>query len=248
MLRSVALVVIIGTLVGLSESKIHPRSAYREVAKKLEIHRRQTPEQDACVDAKVEEKLNNDLACVKRVAELESVVDAVVGETEDDQSAVNAAFQILCLPECGTIFLEAEDECGLYDDSPGSRNFFVGLCGNNEGTPCYEYFDRALEFSVNVSISCYYSTVSSGSSCQCKSELALEVEEQGCCINVYQDFARAIAEEIPGVNDYQPNQLYGFCDVRQPNDCNNSPLQSSSVRLEYTILAVAAAFLLALFG
>jgi hypothetical protein len=247
MLLSVALVVIVGTLVGLSESKIHPRSAYREVAKKLEIHTRQTPEQDACVDAKVEIKLNNDSACVKRVAELESVVDAVIGETEDDQSAVNAAFQIICLPECGTIFLEAEDECGLYDDSPRSRNFLVGLCGKNEGTSCYEYFDRAQEFSVNVSISCYI-RVKLGSSCQCKSELESEVEEQGCCMNVYQDFFQAVVEEGSGDTKYEPNILYGSCDVRQPNDCNNSPLQSSSVRLEYTILAVAAAFLLALFG
>jgi hypothetical protein len=247
MLRSVALVVIIGTLVGLSESKIHPRSAYREVAEKLELHRRQTPEQDACVDAKIDEKLNNDSTCFQRVAELEFVVDAILADTEDDQSAVNLAFQILCLPECGPIFLEAGDECGVYDDSPGSRNFLVGLCGNNEGTLCYEYFDRALEFSAGVSISCYLD-VKLGSSCQCKSELASEVEEQGCCINVYQDFTRAVGEEGSPGYDYQPNLLYGSCDVRQPNDCNNSPLQSSSVRLEHTILAVAATFLLALFG
>ncbi|CAI8047514.1 hypothetical protein GBAR_LOCUS26258 [Geodia barretti] len=247
MLRSVALVVIIGTLVGLSESKIHPRSAYREVAKKLEIHRRQTPEQDACVDAKLEEKLNKNSTCIQRVADLESVVDAILEDTEDDQSAVNLAFQILCLPECGPIFLEAEDECGLYDDSPGSRNFFVGLCGNNEGTSCYEYFYRALRFSADVSVSCYIN-VSLGSSCTCKSELASEVEVQGCCINVYQDFFQAVVEEGSGDTKYEPNILYGSCDVRQPNDCNNSPLQSSSVRLEYTILAVAAAFLLALFG
>jgi hypothetical protein len=247
MLRSVALVVIIGTLVGLSESKIHPRSAYREVAKKLELHRRQTPEQDACVDAKIDEKLNNDSTCFQRVAELEFVVDAILADTEDDQSAVNLAFQILCLPECGLIFLEAEDECGVYDDSPGSRNFLVGLCGNNEGTLCYEYFDRALEFLANVSIRCYI-RVRLGSSCQCKSELESEVEEQGCCINVYQDFTRAVVEEGSAGYDYQPNLLYGSCDVRQPNDCNNSPLQSSSVRLEHTILAVAVAFLLALFG
>ena len=247
MLRSVALVVIIGTLVGLSESKIHPRSAYREVAKKLELHRRQTPEQDACVDAKIEEKLVDDSACFQRVAELESVVDAILADTEDDQSAVNLAFQILCLPECGPIFLEAEDECGVYDDSPGLRNVLVGLCGNNEGTPCYEYYYRAFEFSANVSIICYF-RVRLGSSCQCKSELESEVEEQGCCINVYQDFVRVIVKEGSDGYDYQPNQLYGSCDVRPPKGCNNSPLQSSSVRLEQTILAVAVAFLLALFG
>ena len=239
MLRSVAvLVVVMVVFFALSQGKIHPRTAYRKL-KKLDTNKRQTPEQDQCVDAKIEEKLSNS-ECVKRAGELESVIDAILADTEDDQGVVNTAFQLFCLPECGTIFLEAEDECGVLDVD--SRNLFVGICGNINGTPCYEYFDETLEF-LQPSIVCYFNATL-GFPCQCRSQLLSAVGEQGCCINVYQDFAQAIAEER---FIYRPDELYGFCDVRQPNDCNNSPL-GGSVAVSASILSVAAALLLALFG
>ena len=239
MLRPVAvLVVVMVVFFALSQGKIHPRTAYRKL-KKLDTNKRQTPEQDQCVDAKIEENLSNS-ECMKRAGELESVIDAVLADTEDDQGVVNAAFQLFCLPECGTIFLEAEDECGVLDVD--SRNLFVGLCGNNNGTPCYEYFYEALEFS-QTSIVCYFNATL-GFPCQCRSQLLSAVGEQGCCINVYQDLAQAIAEER---FIYRPDELYGFCDVRQPNDCNNSPLGGSAA-VSASILSVAAALLLALIG
>ena len=241
MFRPVAiLVVVIVAFFVLSQGKIHPRTAYREM-KKLDTNKRQTPEQDQCVDAKIEEKFNNS-ECEKSAGDIESVIDAILAETEDDQGVVNAAFQLFCLPECGTIFLEAEDECGVLDAD--SRNFFVSICGNNQGTPCYEYFDEAIEF-LQPSIVCYFNATL-GFPCQCRSQLLSAVGEQGCCINVYQDLAQAIADDSGGFN-YRPDELYGFCDVRQPNDCNNSPLGGSAA-VSASILSVAAALLLALFG
>ena len=233
------LVVVIVAFFVLSQGKIHPRTAYREM-KKLDTNKRQTPEQDQCVDAKIEEKFNNS----ECAGEIESVLDAIISDTEDDQGVVNAAFRLFCLPECGTIFLEAEDECGVLDAD--SRNFFVGICGNNQGTPCYEYYDETLEFST-TSFVCYFNS-KIRSTCQCQSELLSAVEEQGCCINVYQDYVQARAEEGSGGFIYRPDELYGFCDVRQPNDCNNSPLGGSAALVSASILSVAAALLLALFG
>ena len=124
MLRPVAvLVVVMVVLFALSQGKIHPLTAYREL-KKLDTNKRQTPEQDQCVDAKIEEKLSNS-ECVKRAGELESVIDAILADTEDDQGVVNAAFQLFCLPECGTIFLEAEDECGVLDATDATNKLLV---------------------------------------------------------------------------------------------------------------------------
>ena len=175
------------------------------------------------------------------VNDIENALRDAANEVEDDQDFLNLAFQVLCLPECGNVFLDVYEECGIFDETPGFRELFIGLCGNNQGTPCYQYYDSALNASLDTAVC--YDNYRQTRMCQCENELRTAVESQGCCLTVYQDFVQAIAVSSGFV--YNPDEVYGYCNVRNPGDCNNSPLGGAS-GVACSIFAVATAVLLAL--
>ena len=86
----------------------------------------------------------------------------------------------------------------------------------------------------------YFDDFTNRGVCTCQPELLEEVEEQGCCLETFQDYFAGL---FP---DYDPRALY---DDNRPEGCNNSPLGNSSVSLVSTITtttAVIIAFMLAL--
>ena len=158
------------------------------------------------------------------------------------QAEINAFFSQFCRPECGNPVRRAIEECeDIDEDDRIVINFISSLCGTNEdGEQCYQQFDSARNhFSVEASCS---ENFAENGVCTCKSDLEDEVEEQGCCLDAYQDFFSDIFDE------YDPSGLYSECDVDRPGGCNNSPI-SGSVPLVSTITTTAAvivSFVLAL--
>ena len=242
MWRSVFLVVVLAALVTESRSKIHPLSVYETIMEKLNVKRQTTDSLDECVEAKLNKTLPG-TECVARVKEIEETYYEALNEAKEDEVFFNLIFELICRPECGNVFLQAESECGDLD-KPGSEEVLVGLCGNNEGTPCYTYFASAMNASIHIGV-CYVHYQET-QTCQCEDELKSAVESQGCCFTVYQDFYQAfvISEGIV----YNPNEIYGYCNVRNPGSCSNSPLilPGASAGVVASISSMAAAILFAL--
>ena len=244
MWRSVFLVVVLVALVAESRSKIHPLSVHKTIMEKLNVKRQTTDQDDECVEAKLNKTLPG-TECEAGVKVIEQTLDDAFNEAEDNQVLFNLIFQLICIPECGNVFLQAAAECETFlDEIPGSGEFFVGLCANNQGTPCYTYFDSAINASIDVAVC--YSVYQQTETCQCEDELKSAVESQGCCLTVYQNFVQ-ISAAASGF-EYNPNEVYGYCNVRNPGDCSNSPLilPGASVGVVCSISAIAAAVLLAL--
>ena len=243
MWRSVFLVVVLAALVAESRSKIHPLSVHKTIMEKLNVKRQTTDQDDECVEAKLNKTLSGS-ECEARVQDIERALDDALNEAEEDQVFLNMIFQLICRPECGNAFLQAELECGTLDEIPGFGEFFVGLCANNQGTSCYTYLDSALNASIDTAIC--YGVYQQTQTCQCEEELKSAAESQGCCLTVYQNFFQ-ISAAAEGF-EYNANEVYGYCNVRNPGSCSNSPLilSGASAGVIASISATAAAILLAL--
>ena len=243
MWRSVFLVVVLAALVAESRSKIHPLSVHKTIMEKLNVKRQTTDQDDECVEAKLDKALSG-TECEESAQDIEQALDDALNEAEEDQILLNLIFPLICRPECGNAFLQAELECGTLDETPGSGEYFVGLCANNQGTPCYSYYYSAINASIDTAFC--YGVYQGTQTCQCEEELKSAVESQGCCLTVYQNFARAVGASEGFV--YNPNEVYGYCNVRNPGDCSNSPLTlpGASVGVVASISAIAAAVLFAL--
>ena len=219
MWRSVVVLLFIALVnVAESHSKIHPLSVHKTITENLNV-KRQTPEQNGCVEAKVNQTLPGS-ECEARVNDIEIALNDAVEEVEDDQDFLNLAFQVFCKPECGNLFLETYEECGVLDDVPGFGELFIGICSNNQGTPCYSYFYSAINASTDTAF-CYLNYQQT-QTCQCEDKLKSAVESQGCCLTVYQNFFQTSAAS-KGL-EYNPNEVYGYCNVRDPGSCSNSTL------------------------
>ena len=187
-------------------------------------YKRQT-DVDQCIDDELDDA-GVDSAC------------KLVGESDIDfeeasQAEINALFSQFCRPECGNPVLRAIEDCeDIDEDERIIINFIASLCGTNEdGERCYQQYTR-LSSHFAVEASCYENFAENGV-CSCKSDLQEEVEEQGCCLDAYQDFISDILDE------YDPSELYSECGVDRPGGCNNSPI-SGSVPLVSTITTTAA--------
>ena len=243
MWRSVFLVVVLAALVAESRSKIHPLSVHKTIMEKLNVKRQTTDQDDECLEAKLNKTLPG-AECEAGVKDIEQALDDALNEAEDDQAFFNLIFQLICIPECGNAFLQAAAECGTLEETPGSGEFFVGLCANNQGTPCYTYFDSAINASIDIAVC--YGVYQQTQTCQCEDELRLAAESQGCCLTVYQNFFQISA--AAGGFEYNANEVYRYCNVRNPGSCSNSPLilPGASAGVIASISATAAAVLLAL--
>ena len=194
---------------------------------------------DECVNNGLDSSDFSD-QCKAQIAALEALDMDFVGPPTALQSAFNTIFSVFCDPECGNPLLQLLIDCGIEDDSPGEVDFIAGLCGTQRnGDKCYESLVVG-KVSTLIEASCYINFTVDGT-CECKSELQTAVEVQGCCIDVYQDYLRALADEDDF--DYNPNDLYDECGVDLPGGCNNSPV-SSSIALVSTTNAVIAALML----
>ena len=242
MWRTVFLVVVLAALVAESRRNFHLVSVHETIMEKLNVKRQTTDSLDECIEAKLNKTLPGS-ECVARVKEIEEAYYEALNEAEEDEVFFNLIFELICRPECGNVFLQAESECGNVD-KPGSEEVLVELCGNNEGTPCYTYFASAMNASIHTGV-CYVHYQET-QTCQCEDGLKSAVESQGCCLTVYQDIYQALVVSEGIV--YNPNEVYGYCNVRNPGSCSNSPpiLPGSSASVVASISSMAAVVLLAL--
>ena len=235
-----------------ADSRIHPRSVPGEVMKMMNV-KRQTPEEmDMCVEEKLEKALIssecNSTFVEAYILSLSDDYDDSDDDTFDAQVGFNIAFGLFCTPECGNVIIQVNEDCGAFDESPGLKDLLIGVCSiNAKDQPCYNFFFDFIAFFNETELECYVLSKLK-ESCDCKGELSPVVDELGCCITVYHDAFRAVAEEADLGFPYKPEELYTeYCDVDLPRGCNNSPL-SGSLGIHYTLFAIVAATLLAIFA
>ena len=145
-----------------------------------------------------------------------SIID--FNDSSSLQSVVTGVYQILCIPECGDVILDAYNDCGVFDVLPGEEKYFIAVCCKNQnGDFCYEIYSDAIDLFV-TEISCDTSM----GTCSCQSELSAGITNQGCCIDAYHSLFESV-----DISTYNPVSLYSACDASLPKGCNNSPLAGS---------------------
>ena len=100
--------------------------------------------------------------------------------------------------------------------------------------PCYNFYSRVVNYFINTEIDCYVDQGLSGT-CNCRSQLMTEVQSQGCCINVYQNYFEAVSRNSSNFS-YDPKEIYEVCNVDQPENC-------SSMALVFTLAIISISFL-----
>ena len=239
-------------LAARADSRIHPRSVPGEVMKMMNVKRETPAEIDMCVDKNLEEALIfsecNSTFIEAYILSLSDDNDDSDDDTFDAQMGFNIAFGLFCMPECGNVIIQANEDCGVFNESPWVKDLLVGICSTNaKDQPCYNFFFDYITFFNETELECYvFSKLKE--SCDCKGELSPVVDELGCCITVYHDALMEAVEEADSDIPYKPEELYTeYCDVDLPRGCNNSPL-SGSLGIHYTLFAIVTAILLAIFA
>ena len=172
---------------------------------------------DNCVNDKLE-AASADEVCM--------IGDDEISTERDNQQTINEIYEAFCRPNCKDLILRATDECGGFRDFPGLREFISGVCDTNmNGESCYSFFNRAVDYVVGTEIDCYVDQVLSGT-CNCQSELMTEVQVQGCCINVYQNYLETVFRNTSNFS-YDPKEIYEGCNVDQPEECSSMALVST---------------------
>ena len=176
-------------------------SAFKNQAR---VYPRQTDAEIECYDDELDDALRGESSQF-----IEECKDNVLGLqrifTYMSQSSVNTFGRTFCRPECGNAILAAYEACSgeLPSDT---KDFYIGLCGTNaDGNRCYEIFFNGGSHSSAI-VDCRNSSDQCRSGC--RSEIINAVEDQGCCINIYNLFSTAS----------------GSCSVDIPDPCNNNPL------------------------
>ena len=222
--------------------------------KKMNVKRQTQTEVDMCVKEKLEEAL---IASECNSTFIETIILSPSDDYDydydsdydlDPQALINMFYRLFCTPECGNTFIQVNEDCGAFDESPSSKDHLVDFCSTNaKDQPCYSFFYDFITFFNSTESECYmFSKLKK--SCDCKMELSPVVDELGCCITVYHDIFMEVVEEDDLGFPYKPEELYTeYCDVDLPRRCNNSPL-SGSVGIHYTLFAIVAATLLAIFA
>ena len=196
-------------------SSIPSKYNINEYFRKVDF-RRQASDVDQCANDKLEAASFNEV-CMISEEELNTV--------GNDQQSINEIAQVLCRPDCRNLLLRVTEECG--GSFPGLREFVSDVCDtkNMDGKPCYSFYNRAVSYFLNTESNCYVNQVLSGT-CTCQSELMTEVETQGCCINVYQNYFEAISRNSSTFL-YDPKEIYEGCNVDQPEECSSMALVST---------------------
>ena len=220
--------------------------------KKMNVKRQTPTKVDMCLKEKLEEAL---IASECNSTFIETVIlsqsddyDYDYDSDYDSQAFINMFYRLFCTPECGNTFIQVNEDCGAFDESPSSKDDLVDICSTNaKDQPCYSFLYDFITFFNSTELECYVSSKLK-ESCDCKGELSAVVDELGCCITAYHDALMEGVEEADLGFPYKPEELYTeYCDVDLPRRCSNS-LLSGSLGIHYTLFAIVAATLLAIFA
>ena len=212
---SVALLVIAVVVCG-GKCRMPSKQIFNELFRRVDF-KRQASDVDQCVNDRLE-AASADEVCMIGVDELNTA--------SDNQQATNEIYEAFCRPNCKNLVLRVTDECDIFRDFPGLREFYSGVCDTNmNGQPCYSFSTRAVNFILGTEIDCFDDD-DLNNTCNCRSELMAEVETQGCCINVYQNFFEAVFRNSSNFS-YDPKEIYEGCSVDQPEECSSMALMST---------------------
>ena len=213
---SLSIALLFTALVCVVNCSISAKTVIKEVFREFDF-KRQATDSDQCVSDAIERASVEDICMIST-----SEADAA----GDDQASINEIYRAFCRPACMNIILGIQEECEVFDDFPGLREFVTGLCEvNDDNQPCYVYFSRAISFISDVEIDCYVDQLLDSSSCNCQSQLRAEVNAQGCCINIYHDYLRAVFQN--STISYNPQTVYNNCNVALPEECSSMALVST---------------------
>ena len=117
----------------------------------VDIDQSLSPEQIVCILDNEISTNNLDGECKaaanKLVIQINS--DNLLESLAEDQSALSA----FCNPDCGPAIVESWMTCNAYNDIRAEAEYIVGLCGINQGVPCYAQYEEYLEV-VNDIVYC----------------------------------------------------------------------------------------------
>ena len=193
-----------------------------ELTKNMELpkdYKRQSDSSIQCVSDKLDAAFEGDNSaiasdCRRLEVELEG---NHFSYTSSLQSTINSYYSTFCMPECGKVIIDVYKDCEIAGEFV---DFLIGLCGTNQnGEKCYEKFGDGIDQIVDVGY-CYGNYATTGV-CTCRSELLEAVREQGCCHNVYYDYANYFWQQQGYI---KADELYDACNVDLPTGCNNSPI------------------------
>lgn len=233
-----------------AERSLAARAVHNVLLSKLNVKRQDTTTDNAdCVDEKVKARLGPDSECYQRSLDADTLLGGSLLLGGVLQDALNPVFTLLCQPECGKIYLEAERACGTFDEMPGLQDLFIGFCAtDSDGEYCYQHFSEFFNFYFNqTGFDCLFNSLLSRR-CECQlSDLEQIVQQSGCCLNIFNDYFTGAGDAEVTVD--LTDVFTDTCGVSVPGDCNNSPLgtrsSSSQVRVEVAVWTVTMAALLA---
>ena len=180
-----------------------------------ERSKRQTDEQEMCIENVLDETVGKYSAC--KLAALDEL-DVEDPTNEQWQTFINTVFAVICERDCGRAVIEAYEACGIIEDDPGLEDFIIGICASDaSGKECYR---SAADFFnlYDIEEACY--TILNGT-CTCKAALEEAVSDIRCCLNVYHHYYVAVDITVYDT----PSELYtDACNVTLPKDCSTSPL------------------------
>lgn len=205
-----------------------PRELYNSIMKKTivpESLKRHKDHEENCIINKLDETIGDDSTCKLAVVATHGYPPDE--EEEDILSAheyINYIYDVFCEHDCRRAAIDLYDDCEI---NTHFVDFHVGLCASDSsGKECYQSYIDGFDLLDRIE-SCYYRYKRNGK-CSCIDELEENMEDIGCCLNVYHDFVHDSSSYYDYDYDYymQRQNFTDACGVTLPGECN--PLDDSA--------------------
>ena len=198
-----------------------------------------TPEKMACIRTEFM-RSNPSKVCTTVEAALE-----LLYSVNDVISAIGTRldlFNAFCVPSCGQAIINAWTTCRIYNNVRSTGELLINLCSANGRRPCYRDYAQ-LMVAFRDGSTCFNGLQSGSCSTDCRTDITLDIQNYGCCINIPIMYFDAIDEADVNAS---ANILFNNCRVHRPPVCPSTGLKPPSNRVGQTIAAAAMNRLIAL--
>ena len=191
----------------------------------VEVNQALSPDQIVCITdalASDEALQENDPQCTAAANTLLVQINSESLTTSIGKEP--APLSVFCRSTCGPTVIDSLMSCGAYDDIRAEIDFIVGLCGINDGVPCYTQINALL---IDAFDDLAYCRESDENNCPptCRAVYQEVADELGCCHEVLIAYIDAVIPDVDA--DEEIDSAFNGCDVERPSQCTTSALSAT---------------------
>ena len=206
----------------------------------VDINPSLSPQQIVCIDNEISSNDELDMECKAAASKLILQINSnsLLDSISEDQSAL----AVFCSSTCGPAIIESWMSCNVYNDIQAEADLLTGLCGINQGVPCWAQYNEIL-FASDDTANCAVRNNEIVCPITCSRVLQNVIDDYGCCFELLIDYLDAVFIPDPRTVDEVTDTLFNVCEVERDNECPTTALTTdptaTNTAISHIIPAIA---------